>query len=135
MASTPQTKYDKEKVEGHQLEIQRVLNILVTSSSHLDDNVTGDATYTTLGVSAKTSSANSGMFLVPLCSLLHGGSLVSGDRLPATVKTQPVRVWSDEPSPRTNSHHFSKQYFQMRMKETALSITSPGTMPKVLPMW
>ena len=41
-ASTPHTKYDKEKVKDHKLEIQRILTTLTTPNLALDRNLSMD---------------------------------------------------------------------------------------------
>ena len=68
VASTPDTKYNKDRVEGHKLEIQRLLAVIdaaITLPSN--DSVDIPATQDQVGEVTTTSAAESGMSLVHFC--------------------------------------------------------------------
>lgn len=68
VASTPDTKYNKDKVQGHKLEIQRLLAVIgaaITLPSN--DSVDIPATQDQVGEVTTTSAAESGMSLVHFC--------------------------------------------------------------------
>ena len=80
----PNIKYNKEKVEGHKLEIQKILGTLTAQSSPFDNNIRAGAYIAPLNPhgTVTTSVSESGASLALSSSILYGIPIVPRFRLP-----------------------------------------------------